>query len=399
MRFDVKTDELKKLASRVGDYLPHAKYNQLLNVLAQGLGWRDWHELESIDSEKRSGSSFPIPINKALRERGSVADIGYIEYRQQMHEAFAHAFGETCPGIEDDTGLFALLDTLGFTDNRVQGLKKDRKGLPSSQVKSGYYALSLSNALRVSARSDDKGKWYSLEDGFGVKECDGEEIDPEESPVAFDPSDVMKRKEYWRWFETVTRHSFDKPVIEAGRSREPIFLVCEEVDSREQLGSLIAAWEVDCPHDAPHFTGTLEITAAASANEEVTWWMGSSLPVVVQHAVDSAVLGLAGKEEAQLTLRIVNTFPTKLAREIADTCYQLLSDREALRPCVRAGRARVELVERIGAKERVVQCMPAADQPLARLGPPLRLRRDRSAFAVAMVRADAIFNADGGSEN
>lgn len=399
MRFDVKPEELKKLASRVGDYLPHVKYNQLLNVLAQGLGWRDWHELESLDSGKRSGASFPIPINKALRENGSVAGIGYIEYRQQMHAAFAQAFGETCPGIEDETGLFALLDTLGFTDNRVQPLKKVRKGLPSSQAKSGYYELSLSNVLSLSARSDDKGKWYSLEDGFGVRECDGEEIDPEESPVAFDPSDVMRRKEYGLWFDTVTRHSFDEPVIDAGKSREPIFLVCEEIESREQLGSLIAVWEVCCPHDAPHFTGTLEITAAASASEEVTWWMGSSLPIVVQHAVDSAVLGLAGNEDAQLTLRIVNTFPTKLAREIADTCYQLLSDREAFGPCVRAGRARVELVERSGSKELVVKCRPAAGQPLARLGPPLRLRRDRSAFAVAMVRADAVFNADRGVEN
>lgn len=397
MRFAITPAQLKKLASRMGTHMPHVSHNQMLNVLARGFGWRDWHEVSSMPEERLSGAKFPIAVNEPLRDTGDLGNVEYMAYRQQMHVAFAEAFGETCPGVADDTELFSMLDLAGCTDNPVRVVKQVREGLPSVAVKSGFYRLSLTDMLGLNPDPDDVGKYLNLADEIGVRDCQGYELDPGESPVALDPSELMPRATYHRWFDAVAKHSFEQPVFSPGLSKEPIFMVCEALATREQLGSVVARWEVVCPANVPHYTGTLELIAVASTDSDVTWSMAASLPMMVDSAIDAAVWGLAGSTEAQLTVRVVNAFGSRDAMRIAHIVYELLSDKEALAPCLSACRARLELVERKSDSEKVVRSTPEVGKEFAKLGPPVHVRTRRAMVARSMFSTgERILNANNG---
>lgn len=386
MRFNVSPDQLKKLASRVGTHMPAVPHTRLLDVLSHGLGWRDWHELSSQPAEHREGKEFPIPVNATLQGSNSLAGTGFMEYRQQMHDSFASALGPTCPAIADDTTLFFLLDMLGCTDNSVRVVKPVRPGLPSAQIHSGFYRLSLTNQLGLNPDPHDDGKYMSCNDALGVRQCPGWEVDPEENPLAYDPNDILAKTHYSRWLDTVERHSFDEPEYAPGMSREPFCLVCEDPETHEPHGMVMGSWEVSCRPDAPHYTGTLRIWAAAGDWEDPRDQLGWSIPDVVGGAIDAALWGLADCPEAQVTICVLLVQPFNQMREIGQAVFDLLSDRPTLAPCLRAARARLELreldIRASKARTRLVAAEPMPDVPFAQQGPPLQRRR-RGAMVMA----------------
>lgn len=373
MRFAISPAQLKKLASRLGAWIPSATHSQLLDLLSRGFGWRDWHEASTAPAEHREGQPGPLAVNKAWQTVGHVRDIGHDEFCQQMHGAFADMFGRTCPMLANAPELLSVLALIGCTDAPAQSLKVVCQGLPAAQIHSGLYRLSQTGVLGANRPMIEEDGYLACDARWGVRPCEGAELNPEENPRARDPRDLLEPNQYSRWRDTTPRRSWDEPVYRAGYSFEPFCFVCENMDTLVPCGMLMGAWEVQCPAEIPHYNGTLHLHAAVVSCEEALWLLGSSLPFIVGDAINSALWGLAGCPSAQLTVRVLMANPNEHTRDIAQTCFDLLSDGESLAPCLRAARARLELLENKDSGVYVVEALPAREVPFARQGPALKL--------------------------
>jgi len=330
MRFSVSAGQVEQLATRVGAYMPAVPRAQLLDVVSQGLGYRDWSEISSSPNVAADGKPFPVRIRPELLGTGPSSSQEELQrVQQQIHEAFANApFANTCAMVYSPAAFFATLERIGIGYGYISSVKSVRIGRSSTQTNSPFYRLSLTDAFDL--RRASEGALLAEQDNLVAKQVPGPMVDHDENPemkmLAFKLSHRLTRAAYFRWERATFMHSHDAPAHDDGRIRTPFAIACSPSDCERPEGAVLGRWKVVTPSDAPKFTASVRLHAVSLSAEGVAPLLGLAIAMLVTPALEMAIWAMTGCPDASICVRIELGDNTSDQRDVGKELHKWVED-------------------------------------------------------------------------
>lgn len=330
MRFSVSADQVEQLATRVGAYMPAVPRSQLLDVVSQGLGYRDWSEISSSPNVAADGKPFPVRIRPELLGTGPSSSQEELQgVQRQIHEAFVNApFAKTCAMVYNPAAFFAALERIGIGYGYIRSMKAVRIGRSSTQTNSPFYRLSLTDAFDL-LRAEE-GVLLGEQDNLIAKQVPGPMVDHDENPdmkmLAFKLSHRLTRAAYFRWERATLMHSHDAPAHDDGRIRTPFAVACSPSDCERPEGTVLGRWKVITPPDEPKVTATVRLHAVAMSSEGLAPLLGLAVAMLVTPPLEAAIWAMTGCPDASICVRIELADTTADQRDVGKVLHRLVEE-------------------------------------------------------------------------